>query len=175
MGKPYQQGAGSGGLVCVCVCVSVCVCMLGLHKLSRYTIDHRHLNLWIQTICWNDFRKSGGGLWSWGRSATWAREAFVLIVSSPRLWHSWTEKKPTMCDPQHFWAAATAHARSLTFCLLRCQLSPPYWHLNCVSNQLVTFLKGKSIKKRRLCWLWCLTIDSHGIQLRPLRWDSWTV
>ena len=39
----------------------------------------------------------------------------------------------------------------------------------------MTFLKGKSIKRRRLCRLWRFMIDSHGIQLRPLRWDSWTV
>lgn len=81
-------------------------------------------------------------------------------------------QKPTVWDPQRIWAVATTYSVSLTFCLLLSQLLPPYWHLKCMTNQLVTFLKGKSIKKRKLWGL--LPAVVYDWHLGQLTWYTIT-
>lgn len=64
----------------------------------------------------------------------------------------------------------TTYTVSLTYCLLLSQLLAPHWHLKCMTNQLVTFLKGKSIKRGKL---WGLLLAAvYDWHLGQLTWNT---
>lgn len=75
--------------------------------------------------------------------ATWIQAECELTVSSAGLRHSWTWIH-SKCR-----ALATTYTTVLAPCLLTRQLLPPHRHLKCMTNYLVTFLKGKSVKRRK--------------------------